>query len=68
VNKMESQFTPIEIYTVIQSLHYGKQDWLEKVASGSIKRPSHEVERVGRERDVLGYICSTYERKFAGEA
>ena len=62
------QFTPQEIYTTIQSLHYGKKDWLGKVASGAIKRPVHEIDRVAHERDVLGFICSTYERKFAGSA
>lgn len=63
----EQTFTPMEIYTEMQSTHYGKVDWLQKVASGKIQRPQHEIDRVMRQRDIFAYICSTYERKFAGD-
>lgn len=50
---------------VVQSLAFGKNDYLDRVRDRKIQRPDHEVERVRRELTVLREIASDYERAIA---
>ena len=44
-----------EAHTVLSSMIYGKEEWLEKVARG-MRRPDHEIDRIKREKFVLEHV------------